>query len=154
MTDDIDMPSEQSGSAPKDDTTYTVGYGRPPKKGQFKKGQSGNPKGRPKGGRNLSHEIRDVYLGTVSINAGGKVQKVSRFAALFFKRWERGIKGDERAAAGFIASAEKFGLHIDPLTADQLPDEGLTDEEFMSLSDQARKEIIQIYEKKEANRER
>ena len=30
----------------KDD--YEVGYGRPPKKTQFKKGQSGNPKGRPK----------------------------------------------------------------------------------------------------------
>ena len=25
-----------------------VGYGRPPKKNQFKKGQSGNPSGRPK----------------------------------------------------------------------------------------------------------
>ena len=30
----------------KDD--YEVGFGRPPKKSQFKKGQSGNPKGRPK----------------------------------------------------------------------------------------------------------
>ena len=27
---------------------YRVGYGRPPKEYQFKPGQSGNPKGRPK----------------------------------------------------------------------------------------------------------
>jgi len=27
---------------------YNVGYGKPPKASQFKKGQSGNPKGRPK----------------------------------------------------------------------------------------------------------
>ena len=31
---------------------YEVGYGKPPVAGQFKPGQSGNPRGRPKGSRN------------------------------------------------------------------------------------------------------
>jgi hypothetical protein len=30
---------------------YGVGYGKPPKASQFSPGQSGNPKGRPKGAR-------------------------------------------------------------------------------------------------------
>ena len=35
------------------------GYGKPPKNGQFKKGQSGNPKGRPK---KASQPVSTAYL--------------------------------------------------------------------------------------------
>ena len=34
-----------------------VGYRRPPKKSRFKPGQSGNPKGRPKGTKNLKRDL-------------------------------------------------------------------------------------------------
>ena len=37
-----------------------VGYGKPTKKTRFKKGQSGNPKGRPKGAKNLASIVAQV----------------------------------------------------------------------------------------------
>jgi Family of unknown function (DUF5681) len=37
-----------------DSENYRVGKGRPPRRTRWKKGQSGNPKGRPKGAKNLT----------------------------------------------------------------------------------------------------
>lgn len=37
-----------------DDSQYEVGYGKPPKHGQFAPGTSGNPKGRPRGSKNFA----------------------------------------------------------------------------------------------------
>ena len=42
------MSSDRKPGRPHD---YKVGYGKPPKEHRFKKGQSGNPRGRPKGAK-------------------------------------------------------------------------------------------------------
>lgn len=50
-----------------------VGYRKPPKKHQFKKGQSGNPRGRKKGARGLKTELNRVLNQSNSIKISGKV---------------------------------------------------------------------------------
>ena len=44
--------------------SYKVGRGRPPRGSQFKKGQSGNPKGRPKGARNIATLVTRILDGS------------------------------------------------------------------------------------------
>lgn len=51
----------------QDNNNYQVGYGKPPKHSRWKKGQSGNPRGRPKGTRGLKTDLHDELVATMEI---------------------------------------------------------------------------------------
>src|SRR5207237_8691001 len=59
-----DMPKKIDGEG--------VGYGRPPSPSRFKPGQSGNPRGRPKGQRNLLSDLRDELAEKIRIREGDR----------------------------------------------------------------------------------
>src|ERR1700722_3483085 len=50
------------------DSTSDVGYGKPPRRTRFRKGVSGNPKGRPKGSKNLASIFRKISHEKVQVN--------------------------------------------------------------------------------------
>jgi hypothetical protein len=76
---------------------YAVGYGRPPKHTRFKPGYSGNPKGRPKGTKNLKADLMEELSERISVSEGGKSKKLSKQRALLKSLAAKAIKGDARA---------------------------------------------------------
>lgn len=79
----------------KDD--YEVGYGRPPRRTQFKPGSSGNPKGRPRGSKNLATIVRQVLDARVAVRERGRVRTITKREALFAQLVHEGLSGNLRA---------------------------------------------------------
>ena len=122
-------------AAPRSPSSYDVGYGKPPVAAQFKPGKSGNPKGRPRGSRNLNAIIAEVLSAKIKIREGEKVRHVTRIEALARKQLEAGLKGDQKAIQTCFRIAKELGLMEQPESAPQEPWnlELLTDEELNFL---------------------
>ncbi len=81
---------------------YEVGYGKPPKKHQFKPGFSGNKKGRPKGQPNLHTIVGKVLKEKISILKNGEVLKMTR------KLFVEGLQGKEGAIKRILELCERL----------------------------------------------
>src|SRR5437868_239041 len=89
---------------------YDVGYGKPPASTRFKPGQSGNPKGRPRGAKNRRpalHEerlkgiiLQEAYR-TIKVRDGEKNVAVPIATAVVRAVAVNAAKGNNRAATLF-----------------------------------------------------
>lgn len=66
----------------KDLQKYEVGYKRPPREHQFKPGQSGNPKGRPKKNNNFAEDVLEEMSEMITVQENGKLTKITKKRAL------------------------------------------------------------------------
>jgi hypothetical protein len=66
----------------KRSNSYEVGYGKPPKDTQFKKGSSGNPKGRPRKTLDFHLELLREFGSSITINENGRRRRISKYEAV------------------------------------------------------------------------
>ena len=89
---------------------YKVGFGRPPQEHQFKPGQSGNPRGRPKGTKNYKTDLVEELQEQVLVTEGGRKQKLSKQRAMIKSLVARAVNGDPRAATAVIGELHRLAL--------------------------------------------
>tara|TARA_R110000782_G_scaffold132359_5_gene224389 strand:+ start:44607 stop:45011 length:405 start_codon:yes stop_codon:yes gene_type:complete len=110
---------------------YEVGYKKPPKHTQFKPGQSGNPKGRPHGAKNLSTELLEELQEWVKVTESGKQKTISKQRAMLKALMAKAVQGDSRAANTLL----NMFLRLVPREAMDAEDQSLTKTDQQVLED-------------------
>ncbi len=91
-----------------------VGFGNPPKERQFKPGQSGNPRGRPKSKKAVLTDVSKLLNEPVKVKAGGKVREMGPFEAGFRKLAKKAVDGNLPAILKFVRICEEYGAFAPP----------------------------------------
>lgn len=101
--------ADEEGKSGKLPAPYKVGYGRPPAEHRFRKGTSGNPRGRPRGAANkpkidtglgmraAEEFLREEAYRTVTLREGDKVIELPAIQAVFRAMGVSALKGNRFA---------------------------------------------------------
>ena len=92
---------------------YEVGYGKPPVHTRFQKGQSGNPKGRPRGRKNLSSLLNDALNGWVIVVENGRRKKITKREAIITQLVNKSAAADLKATQIVIALLQEVEARAD-----------------------------------------
>jgi hypothetical protein len=109
--------------APQD---FDVGYGRPPKTGQFPSGRSGNPRGRPKGKRGVGAVLHDLMTAKITVTERGKSRRVSRLEVMLLQLANDATRGDQRAVKLLLELTDRYRQEAEvSVASDELTPEDL-----------------------------
>jgi hypothetical protein len=103
---------------PDDERDYEVGYGKPPQHTRFVKGQSGNPRGRPPGGKNMKTLLSKALNELVVVAENGGRRKVSKREAIITQLVNRSAKADFKAIQILLGLLRDIEGDADPHSSD------------------------------------
>lgn len=119
MSKAVKKPAQ--GQTPERD--YEVGYCKPPRHSQFKKGKSGNPRG-IREPRTLPETARDQLHQTMTVTANGKRKRIFRQDAVMMAMVRNAIEGSEKSAK----------ILLDMMDRLPPPSNGPTHEEYQQIN--------------------
>ena len=97
---------EKDGPDPK------VGYRRPPVRTRFKTGQSGNPKGRPKGAKNFQTVLAAELNGAVQVTENGKRKTITKRQVIGKQLVNGAAAGDPKAIALLLNATRVYEAEV------------------------------------------
>src|SRR6202051_4867507 len=109
---------------------YAVGYGRPPKPTQFKKGKSGNPKGRPAGSKNVASVLLDVIKQKIAVTENGRTRRVPVFEVILRRLANDAMRNEPRAVKLMLSLVDRYADTSE--TTEPIEDELAEDREILA----------------------
>ena len=128
--------------------SYEVGYGKPPKDTQFKKGSSGNPKGRPKKTPDFDAELIREFKSLITINDNGRRTRISKFQGIVKQLTNKALTGNISALRMFLAVCQP-ALERAALSATQQANDSGKGGDLHSLTDEELEKLIRACQKDE-----
>lgn len=115
--------ARENSTRERDDAAHQTGYGRPPREHRWKPGQSGNPKGRRKGSKNLATIVRELANGKVMIReADGKRRYLTNPEAILHLANNKALKSDPKAMAFMLSLYREFDANPEAANDLKKPD--------------------------------
>src|SRR5690348_12610056 len=81
---------------------HRVGYGNPPQHSRFKKGRSGNPRGRPKRAESFARLAQRIFNERIVIKENGERRTITKLQAAMKQLANKAAAGDARAIRELI----------------------------------------------------
>ncbi len=120
---------------------YDVGYGKPPTHTRFAKGQSGNPRGRPKKELDIKAILAGLTEKKVTVLLDNKRVQISSLQAMLQSNYAKALKGDPRAFDRFLKLLDQHGIARPKVVVEDVP------------LDETDDDIIEAFMRKQSPRE-
>jgi hypothetical protein len=118
---------------------YKVGYATPPSETRFRKGVSGNPKGRPKGTQNVATVLQQTLQERVVIIENGQRKTITKLEAALKQLINKAASGD--------LGALKLLVTLERSAEERLPSEASEKERFGEADQHVMESILKRFGK-------
>jgi hypothetical protein len=118
------------------------GYKKPPEAARFKSGQSGNPRGRPKGSRNFKTDLNDLMSKRITVREDGETRHISRQEAILLSLFSKAARGDVRAGAALM----NMVIKLNPETVEQHQSADVSENDQRIIEDFLRRHGVNMNE--------
>jgi hypothetical protein len=103
-----------------ENSTYEVGYGKPPKANQFRRGRTGNPRGKKLGEENMISAFKRHVQKRVKIDDGNRIYTTTLAEAVILKNYSAALQKNPVAMSNMFRLAEASGEFVDRADAKQV----------------------------------